>query len=230
VADKSSTLALNKVLKDAIFQYNRKNVKGSKKLFAKVITGDPKNPDANYYLGLIHAKDYEWKKAVTHLKAVVDLGASYLFTQQCRMILGYIYYNMKDYQKAEEEYLQVLKSKVNIVQVYSALACIKYNLNDEKAALNYAEKACDIDSYNMNAKNTYGFLLCDFDIDIPKGLELLKEVVRKKPYNPAYLDSLGWAYYKKGDKTLAVENLKLAVKMSRNNPEIVGHLEAVYRN
>ena len=116
------------------------------------------------------------------------------------MILGYIYFCNKDFKRAENEYLQVLKSKVNIVQVYSALASIKYYLNEEKEAVKYAEKACDVDTYNTNAKNTYGFLLCDFEIDIPRGLDLLKDVVRLKPHNAAYLDSLGWAYFKNGDQ------------------------------
>ena len=228
--DKKTSISLTKLIKDAIFQFNRKNLSASKKLFTKVLSDDPTNPEANYYLGLIYSKEYNWKKAVLHLKTVVDMGANYLYTTQCRMILGYIYFQNKDYKRAENEYLQVLKSKVNIVQVYSALASIKYYLNEEKEAIKYAEKACDVDSYNANAKNTYGFLLCDFEIDMSRGLDLIKEVVRKKPHNPAYLDSLGWAYYKNGDKNLALENLKLAARISKNHPEIVEHLEIVYRN
>lgn len=225
--DKADAENLNKILQKAILQFNRKKLDSSKELFFKVLEKDPANPEANYYLGLMYAKDKNWKKAVVHLKSVVDLSINFLYTQQCRMILGYIYFNNKEYKRAELEFLEVLKSKVKIVQVYAALAAIKYSLNEKEEAINYAEKACDIDSYNLNAKNTYGFFLCDLEIDIFKGLEMLREVVRIKPNNPAYLDSLGWAYYKNGDRRAAIMSLKKAVEISNNDPEISGHLEKI---
>lgn len=117
-----------------------------------------------------------------------------------------------------------------MVQVYAALAAIKYCLDEKEEALKYAEKACDIDSYNLNAKNTYGFFLCDYDVDIPKGIEMLREVVRIKPNNPAYLDSLGWAYFKKGDKRAALASLKKALELSNDDPDIISHIELIYHN
>ena len=155
--DKVDAENINKILQKAILQFNRKKLKSSKELFFKVLEKDPANPEANYYLGLMYSKEQNWKKAVVHLKAVVDLGVNFLYTQQCRMVLGYIYFNNKEYKRAEREFLEVLKSKVNIVQVYAALAAIKYYLDEKDEAIKYAEKACDVDSYNLNAKNTYGF-------------------------------------------------------------------------
>ena len=70
--DKKTTKHLNKLLKDGVFQFNRKNTGASKKLFVKVISDDPTNPEANYYLGLIYSKESNWKKAVLHLKTVVE--------------------------------------------------------------------------------------------------------------------------------------------------------------
>ena len=228
--DKAEAENLNKILQKAILQFNRKKLDSSKELFFKVLEKDPANPEANYYLGLMYSKEKNWKKAVVHLKSVVDLSVNFLYTQQCRMLLGYIYFNNKEYKRAEHEFLEVLKSKVKIVQVYAALAAIKYYLNEKEEAIKYAEKACDIDSFNLNAKNTYGFFLCDLEVDIFKGLEMLREVVRIKPNNPAYLDSLGWAYYKNGDRKAAIMSLKKAVEISNNDPEITEHLEKISRS
>nr|HPO50771.1 hypothetical protein [Spirochaetota bacterium] len=80
----------NKLLKEAIFGYNRKNFDEAKILFYEVVEKDPTNPEANYYLGLMFSKKENYNKAVLHLKNVVDLGTNFLFTTQCRMILGYI--------------------------------------------------------------------------------------------------------------------------------------------
>lgn len=217
----------NKLLKDAILSYNRKNFDEAKILFLEVIDKDPTNPEANYYLGLMFTKDNNDKRAVLHLKNVVDLGTNFLFTTQCRMILGYIYYKNQDYERAEYEFKVVLDSKLNLVQVNSALAAIYHQMNDKKKAVEFAEKAHEIDQFNLNAKNTYAFLLSDYDIDAIKSLEMMREVVRVKPNNPAYLDSLGWAYYKKGDVKASLASLKKALEINKNYQDSIEHYDIV---
>ncbi len=143
------------------------------------------------------------------------------------MILGFVYFKTKDYESAELQFLKVKEANVNIIQVYAALAAVYHYLKDREKAIYYAERAFSIDQYNLNAKNTYAYLLCDYELDISKGLELLREVVRVKPNNPAYLDSLGWAYYKKGDKKAALACLKKSLEIAKNNPEITEHIGVV---
>jgi len=215
------------MLKDAIFSYNRKNFDEAKVLFSEVIDKDPTNPEANYYLGLMYAKDENHKKAVLHLKNVVDLGTNFLFTTQCRMILGYIYFKNRDFDRAEYEFKSVIDSKLNVVQVYAALAAVYYQNDDKKKALEYAEKAYQMDQFNLNAKNTYAFFLSDFEINVSKSLDIIREVVRVKPNNPAYLDSLGWAYYKKGDIKASLASLKKALEIDRNYQDVVDHYDIV---
>ncbi|OHD38378.1 MAG: hypothetical protein A2086_11255 [Spirochaetes bacterium GWD1_27_9] len=218
---------VNKNLKDGIFNYSRKNFAEARIFFFEVLEKDPTNPEANYYLGLIFAKDNNYQKAVIHLKSVVDTGLSFIFTQQCRMLLGYIYFKNKEYRRAELEFLEVLNSKMESVQVFAALAAIYYQLEDRQKSLKFAEKAYSMDQFNLNAKNTYGYLLCDFEIDIPKGLDIIREVVRVKPDNPAYLDSLGWAYYKKGDVKAAIVSIKRGLDINKHDPELLEHFNIV---
>ncbi|HOJ64300.1 MAG TPA: tetratricopeptide repeat protein [Spirochaetota bacterium] len=222
-------LEVNTLLKEAIIQYNRKNIEEAKLLFSQVLDSDPVNPEANYYLGLIYSKEENYKKAVIYLKSVVDTGINFLFTQQCRMILGYIYFKNTEYKRAEYEFKEVMKSNLEIIQVYAALAAIYHKLQEKENALKFAEKAYNLDPYNLNAKNTFAYLLCDYNIDIQKALELLREVIRIKPDNPAYLDSLGWAYYKKGDIKASLASLKKALEISDNNPEIKEHYDIVVK-
>lgn len=220
-------LEVNDLLKEGIIQYNRKNIEEAKLLFSQVLDSDPINPEANYYLGLIYSKEENYKKSVVYLKAVVDMGVNFLFTQQCRMILGYIYFKNGEYKRAEYEFKEVMKSNLEIISVYAALAAIYHKLQEKENALKFAEKAYNLDPYNLNAKNTFAYLLCDYDINVSKSIELLREVIRVKPDNAAYLDSLGWAYYKKGDIKESILSLKRALEISNNNPEIKEHYDIV---
>jgi tetratricopeptide (TPR) repeat protein len=59
---------------------------------------------------------------------------------------------------------------------------------------------------------------------LDEAVTMLKKVVAFDPQNPAYLDSLAWAYYKQGQYALAedVEH-KAALRLS-NDPTILDHL------
>jgi len=45
-------------------------------------------------------------------------------------------------------------------------------------------------------QNYYGYLLIDYDVDIKKGISLIKQALKNIPNNVAYKDSLAWGYYK----------------------------------
>jgi tetratricopeptide (TPR) repeat protein len=46
--------------------------------------------------------------------------------------------------------------------------------------------------------NYYGYILIDHDLNIEKGIELVKEALKEEPNNSYYLDSLAWGLYKLG--------------------------------
>lgn len=213
-------------LREGIYQFNRKAFDESKMFLNDVLDHDPTNPEANYYLGLIYAKENNDTKAVLYLKAIVDMSVNFIFTYQCRMLLGFIYYKTGEYERAEVEFQKVLKGNFETVKAHAALAAVYYKLEKYDRSLEEANKAYSMDPFNLNAKNTYGFLLCDLEIDPAKGVEVLRDVVRLKPDNPAYLDSLGWGYYKKGDIKASIASLKMALELSENE-EIKEHYNVV---
>lgn len=49
---------------------------------------------------------------------------------------------------------------------------------------------------NASYQNYYGYLLIDFDINVKKGMQLIRRALKTAPNNVAYLDSLAWGYYK----------------------------------
>jgi tetratricopeptide (TPR) repeat protein len=56
---------------------------------------------------------------------------------------------------------------------------------------------------------------------------MIKKACKIEPDNGAYLDSLGWAYYKMGDYKNAKKYLEKAVKLEKD-PEIYEHLGYLY--
>jgi Flp pilus assembly protein TadD len=60
-----------------------------------------------------------------------------------------------------------------------------------------------------------------------RGLRLCKKAVDKKPQSPAYLDSLGWAYYKNGELLEARTWLRRAMDLSPQEKVIKEHFKAL---
>jgi len=46
--------------------------------------------------------------------------------------------------------------------------------------------------------NYYGYLLIDYDLDVPKGIALVELALSQEPNNLYYIDSLAWGFYKQG--------------------------------
>lgn len=77
--------------------------------------------------------------------------------------------------------------------------------------------------------NYYGYLLIDHDIDVNKGLELVKKALVLEPNSSYYLDSLAWGYYKLGECEKAKEAMDKALEDDdfRLMPEAKSHSEAI---
>ena len=57
---------------------------------------------------------------------------------------------------------------------------------------------------------------------------MIRKAVELEPMNGAYLDSLGWAYFKMGQYELAEENLRQAVERDQTDPTVHEHLGDLY--
>jgi len=66
--------------------------------------------------------------------------------------------------------------------------------------------------------NYLGYMLADKGMRLPEALKLIRKAVDIDPMNGAYLDSLGWAYFKLGQYEEAEENLRQAVERDQTDP------------
>jgi tetratricopeptide (TPR) repeat protein len=89
-------------------------------------------------------------------------------------------------------------------------------------------KALAIDSHNPGVLNYLGYMLADQGEKLPEALKMIQEAVDLEPQNYAYLDSLGWAYFKTGQYPQAEENLRKAIARMDTDPTVLDHLGEVY--
>ena len=74
--------------------------------------------------------------------------------------------------------------------------------------------------------NYYGYLLIEHDLDIEKGIDLVKRALLQEPDSPYYIDSLAWGYYKLGDCEKAMDII-LTIMSKIDEPEVKEHYEII---
>jgi tetratricopeptide (TPR) repeat protein len=77
--------------------------------------------------------------------------------------------------------------------------------------------------------NYLGYMNADRGVKLDESLNYIKQAVSLEPTNGAYLDSLGWAYFKLGKYDLAEENLTKATVRMGSDPTVQEHLGDLYQ-
>ena len=77
---------------------------------------------------------------------------------------------------------------------------------------------------NASALNYLGYLLAVRGEQLDEAIQFVQRALKEEPNNGAYLDSLGWAYFRRGNLDEAEKYLVAAVKQMPDNSEIQEHL------
>jgi tetratricopeptide (TPR) repeat protein len=89
-------------------------------------------------------------------------------------------------------------------------------------------KVLATDPRDAGTLNYLGYMLADRGVRLEEALGLIKRAVQEEPQNYAYLDSLGWAYFKLGNYDMAEETLRKAMDHNSNDPTVHDHMGEVY--
>jgi tetratricopeptide (TPR) repeat protein len=85
------------------------------------------------------------------------------------------------------------------------------------------------DPEHASALNYLGYMLADQNTKLEEALGYIKRAVDLDPANGAYLDSLGWAYFRLGKYELAEDNLLKASQKINTDPTVLDHLGDLYQ-
>ena len=149
-------------------------------------------------------------------------------------LLYSLYMENKEYNKAHLLTQKLLKTTndpkwhaESAISLYESLA----NSNDKTVlsqVVKEFEKALNSGVRNPVYLNYYGYTLIDKDIDIKKGISIIKEALAQEPENTYYLDSLAWGEYKLGECSKAYKTMKKVVEVEGlKEKEIIEHWNAI---
>ena len=167
--------------------------------------------------------------AIEHVKSLLKDSPG--DDQRVYIALAQMYSRVKQWPEAEENINKAIelstKPEDRDYAFFVAGSIYERQKKYDKAEEAFHKVLAD-DPKNAQALNYLGYMLADRDTRLEEALGYIRRAVALDPQNGAYLDSLGWAYYKMGNYDLAEENLRRASERINNDPTVHDHLGELY--
>ncbi len=164
-----------------------------------LLKGGQEDREVYVRLGIMYTRAKRWNDAMEALGKAEQLSTKTDDKAYVWFLRGDVYQHQKMFDQAEAEFRKVLNA-------------VSPSDPQSGATLNYL-----------------GYMNADRGVKLEESLTYIKQALALEPNNAAYLDSLGWAYFKLGKYDLAEENLtKAAVHMS-SDPTVQQHLGDLYQ-
>ena len=106
---------------------------------------------------------------------------------------------------------------------YLALADLYVDAGREPDAVKMLDSAVEKFPGDADVLNFLGYLLADRGERLDDAVKLVQRALAIDPENPSYLDSLGWAQFKKGEVAEAQKNLSRAADALPRNSVVQDH-------
>lgn len=130
--------------------------------------------------------------------------------------------------EAETVLRQGIKQLPTNVQLHIFLATVLGQLDRRGAAEAELREALRLDPNNPTVLNNLGYNLVERGEKLSEATEMIQRAVNAVPNNGAFLDSLGWAYFKQGRLDEAERYLKRATEGEYQSSAIFEHLGDLY--
>jgi tetratricopeptide (TPR) repeat protein len=146
--------------------------------------------------------------------------------------LSQIYLQEKKYPEAEKVLRRAEDRKMENEQDRERVMFQRANIYEKQKDFDRAESVVKeilkTNSSNANALNYIGYMLADRGVRLEEAVQYVKEALAIDPNNGAFLDSLGWAFFKLNDLANAEKYLLQADEIVRNDATIDEHLGDLY--
>ncbi|MCL2143951.1 MAG: tetratricopeptide repeat protein [Endomicrobia bacterium] len=192
--------------------------------FEYLSSKQPDNVAVIARLGYYYSLLKQYAKAEKKLKIALSKDP---LNYEISYLLGLNYIDWQKYDKAIKSFEKVVSLNPDFADAYYFMG----NAMDKNGDFENAEKAflqtLAISPEHTRAMNYLGYTYADKNIKLKEAEILLDKAVALEPQNGAYLDSLGWLYYRQEKYELAEKFIVTAANITRD-AVIYEHLGDVY--
>jgi tetratricopeptide (TPR) repeat protein len=172
------------------------------------------------------AADRQLAVAIEHARRAVTGAPDSLGP---RVLLGRLYQSEKRFAEAEPVWAEAVGRFPGVAGLGLDLAFCREQLGDLDGSESAVRDVLKREPGNPSALNFLGYLLADHNRKLEEAEALIQRAVDAEPDNGAFLDSLGWVYYRLGRFQEARAKLERAVQLTPD-AVVLEHLGDVYKD
>lgn len=209
--------------------YLKKNdIPGAMKEFNLTAKLDPEAVEPHALLSAIYYSDNKVADANRELEIALErASAREPKNVSIYKTLGMIYLQQKRFKEAERTYKSIIALAPDDNEAHFYLGSVYSELGNNAGAIEELQQALTLKADYHEALNYLGYLYVEQGTNLQEAEKLIKKAIELAPDNGAYIDSLGWLYFKKGRVKDALKELERA-KDLLSDPVIYDHLGDVY--
>ena len=164
-----------------------------------MLKGGSEDRDVYIRLGIVYTRAKRWNEAAEALAKSEQLSSKPEEKAYVLFLRGDLYQRQKMFDQADGEFRKVL------------------NLTSPS------------DPQTAATLNYLGYMNADRGVKLEESLNFIQQALSLEPNNGAYLDSLGWVYFKLGKYDQAEETLNKAAVHMGSDPTVQEHLGDLYQ-
>ena len=194
----------------------------------KDLDDDPKSQDLTVTLALLYGEKSDTPDAMHLLQGLLKGTPA---DQEIYLDMAQVQTRGKKFAEAEQSASkaeQLAHGSEEQQSAWTMLGGIYQNQKKYDQAEQEFHKVLEANPNNAEVLNNFGYMLADRGVRLEEATTMLQHALAVAPNNGAYLDSLGWAYYKQNKLAEAEEYLRKAVDREGRDPTILSHLASVY--
>lgn len=185
----------------------------------------PLDPRGPMLLSEIHLQGHRDARALGEAKRAVTMAPDSLAP---RVLLARLYQRQKQWDDASQVWLEAWKRFPAESRLALDLAFCREQAGQLDSAVRVAREVIRREPDNPQALNFLGYMFADHNRNLEEARQLIAKALDKDPENGAYLDSMGWVYYRLGRFSDARGALEKAVAITQD-PVVHEHLGDVYK-
>ncbi len=198
----------------------------------KAAAANPDSPDPVIKLAAVYsAQDY--KKSIRFLESATkrfkdDFPILYRLAQLYSIEKMHIE-SIETFEKALQAWEESDNIKPPPLEFYLHYGAVLDKTGKPEQAIAIVKESLRKYPGSHQAHNFIAYTWAENNTNLDKALDYVRVALKAEPENGAYVDTLGWIYYKQGKFEKARDEIKLALELMGEDPVLLEHLGDIYR-
>ena len=157
-----------------------------------------------------------------------DQRSHYPDPEELYLVGSQLHLEHKSYRRAQQMIETAISQYPDSEKLRFQLAAIHERQDEFEQAEILFRKMLEKNPEHAGVLNYLGYMLADRGVQLAEALGYIERALEIDPHNGAYLDSLGWVYFRLNELEKAELNLTQAARSNDADPTILDHLGDLY--